>query len=99
MQKVLTQFFPSSQLCGKFSCSTQELVALKAGRIDPDSCMETLKEYLPTDEDIIVDETIAEPVEEETSAEPAEVIPETAPEVPETEPVVEEKAPDEEENS
>lgn len=58
IQKVLSAFFPSSQLCQKLACGAQELVVLKAGRVNPSECILSLKDYLPTDEDILLTETV-----------------------------------------
>ena len=55
IQKVLSAFFPSSQLCQKFACGAQDLVSLKAGRVDPGECISSLKCYLPNDDDILLD--------------------------------------------
>merc|ERR1719362_493902 len=70
IQKVLSAFFPSSQLCQKLACGAQELVVLKAGRVNPAECIFSLKGYLPTDEDILLSEPVVKTGEE--SSEKAE---------------------------
>ena len=73
IQKVLSAFFPSSQLCQKLACGAQELIVLKAGRVNPSECIFSLKRYLPTDEDILLSEVSGiKSVEEAVKKEEAE---------------------------